>query len=382
MAGNIIKTAKVIIKTAEKMTINANNGDIILNAAKSIKYSAKKDIIYDSYVAPGAEQTEHLLVTKVTCDVTEVEVGKTYTFKAVQFSRKPKPGGKELENVKWAYRIDDGKIQYFENKGNIIGNTVSKKIEIGKNLWDNKTLKIYAYMQSPIDNVSVDVKILREQKYVALFFIGGAGDAERYYGTGPTEIMKKVMKSFNNIVVNDKKINEIKSHFKKDFHISEYFGYNKVRGKDDIKKNITNKIPDKKNTAVYIIGHSLGGWNGAHLSQILTDRGYNVDLLITLDPVGWGADVQLISDIYGTIPKPKSNYWINIYTNPKNYSMDDFIADYGGQWHPPKDEVQIDHITEYSHRQANPMFKEGLNKTNISASNMLLHFIKEYIKKP
>ena len=159
MAGNILKTAKVITKTAEKITLNANNGDIVFNAAKSVKYSAKKDIVYDSYVAPEAEQTENLLVTKVICDVTEVEIGKTYTFKAVQFSRKPEAGGKELEQVKWAYKIDDGDIQYFKNKGTVKGNTVIKKVKIPESLWDNKTLRIYAYMQNATDDVRVECEI-------------------------------------------------------------------------------------------------------------------------------------------------------------------------------------------------------------------------------
>ncbi len=164
MGGTILKTGKVITKTAEKMTINANNGDIIFNAAKSVKYSAKKDVIYDSYVAPEAEQTEDLLVTKVECtncgNDNTVEVGKTYTFKAVQFSRKPKAGGKELENIKWAYQIDDGEIQEFNNKGKVVGNTVVKKITIAENNYDNNKITIYAYTENSSDRVSIVCQLI------------------------------------------------------------------------------------------------------------------------------------------------------------------------------------------------------------------------------
>ncbi|MCF8715333.1 hypothetical protein JM658_10885 [Joostella atrarenae] len=153
MAGNILKTGKVITKTAEKMTLNANNGDLILNAAKSVKYSAKKDIIYDSYVAPEAQQREELLVTKVTCDVTEVEIGKTYTFKAVQFSRKPKDK-KELEKVKWAYQLDDEGIKDFPKQGRVVGSTVVKEVTISDEVWDNNKVKVYAYLQKATDDVS------------------------------------------------------------------------------------------------------------------------------------------------------------------------------------------------------------------------------------
>ena len=57
MGGQVLKAAKIITKTAQKITLNLHNGDITPNAAKSIKYSAKKDIIYDSYVSPKDQQT-------------------------------------------------------------------------------------------------------------------------------------------------------------------------------------------------------------------------------------------------------------------------------------------------------------------------------------
>jgi peptidoglycan/xylan/chitin deacetylase (PgdA/CDA1 family) len=170
MAGKILIVAKTITETAEKITLNANNGDIVFNAAKSVKYSAKKDIIYDSYVAPEAEQTEELLVTKVTCDVKEVEIGGKYTFKAVQFSRKPEKDKDELKNVKWAYKIDDGEIQDFPSGSTEHSyNTAIKEIEIDESLWDNKKLTVYAYMQNPTDDVSVECKIQLVKKVYLTF---------------------------------------------------------------------------------------------------------------------------------------------------------------------------------------------------------------------
>ncbi|MCX2765083.1 hypothetical protein OQJ66_20030 [Aquimarina muelleri] len=169
MAGSILKIGKVITKTAEKITINANNGDIIFNAAKNVKYAAQKEVLYDSYVAPPVKQTEELLVTKVVCDYKEVEVGKEYIFKAVQFSRKPEPGGKELEQVKWAYQIDDQEIQVFKNQGRVIGNTVVKKIVIAEDLWDNESLKVYAYINNE-EEANVACKIKFEPIELLLLF--------------------------------------------------------------------------------------------------------------------------------------------------------------------------------------------------------------------
>jgi|GEM_PF-734786 len=168
MAGNILKTGRVITKTAEKITLNANNGDIVLNAAKSVKYSAKKEIIYDSYVAQEAEQTEELTVTKVSCNVPKVEIGKEYTFKVKQFSRKP--DSKELENVKWAYQIDDESIQNFPNSGRVVGNTVVKDILIDENLWDNKKLTVYAYINDKEPEGKLEVKVKFEPIELFLIF--------------------------------------------------------------------------------------------------------------------------------------------------------------------------------------------------------------------
>ncbi|WP_271784931.1 hypothetical protein [Aquimarina algiphila] len=156
MSGTIIKTGEIITKTAEKIMLNATNGDIILNAAKSVVISSDKEIVYNSYEAVEQEEKEDLLVKKVE-GPTEVDVGKEYTFTAAEFSRKALPA--ELQNVKWAYQIDDGAIQYFNNPGKVIGGVVTKNIHIDENLWDNKTLKVYAYFQNPADDASVECEV-------------------------------------------------------------------------------------------------------------------------------------------------------------------------------------------------------------------------------
>lgn len=207
-----------------------------------------------------------------------------------------------------------------------------------------------------------------------MFFIGGAGDKEDYYGAPATKIVKDE--------VQDKFSDTIDKEGLVSFYKGTYLGYNDVKGEDDIKNKVLSEISDKQNTAIYIIGHSLGGWNGAHLSQILTDKGYNVDLLITLDPVGVGTTVYLISDIYFQVPLPKANYWINITTLPdaKDYEGDDAIADFGVQW-VPSTGVNLNDSCKCHHREAGLMFTKSLKNKGISASDMLLHFIKEYLIK-
>ncbi|PKV52811.1 hypothetical protein ATE84_4938 [Aquimarina sp. MAR_2010_214] len=74
------------------------------------------------------------------------------------------------------------------------------------------------------------------------------------------------------------------------------------------------------------------------------------------------------------------NYWINIYTAPENYAMDDAIADAGRQWTPDPKDIHVLHITEYSHGSAGDMFTESLSKKRITASNLLLSAIQKYIE--
>lgn len=72
-------------------------------------------------------------------------------------------------------------------------------------------------------------------------------------------------------------------------------------------------------TQVFIVGHSLGAWNGAHLSHLLAAHGISCRYLITLDPVGYGNhDFPLaghlirLAKIYPLVPVPVCANWINI----------------------------------------------------------------------
>ena len=78
MGGTILKTAKIITKTAEKITMNATNGDITLNSAKAIKYSAKKNIVFGEYKAAEPKPVKSLefkINIKLVGDKTFVPLG-------------------------------------------------------------------------------------------------------------------------------------------------------------------------------------------------------------------------------------------------------------------------------------------------------------------
>jgi pimeloyl-ACP methyl ester carboxylesterase len=116
----------------------------------------------------------------------------------------------------------------------------------------------------------------------------------------------------------------------------------RVFGNSNIKKNVLDRIPDET-TLVYIIGHSFGAWNGAHLAEKLPGFNRNAEMLITLDPVGEGAPAKVFP-IYAWVPHPpapKSKDWINVRANRGELKEDidiakfetsDNIAQLGHRW--------------------------------------------------
>lgn len=268
----------------------------------------------------------------------------------------------EIYNIKWAVSYDDAKNTesfYLFSGGRLKNQEIEVKIQISKG---NDGFKIYAYYGDLPENNFTEVKY----KKTVAFFIGGAADKEAYYGQGPTNII----------------LDEVKTHFDRRVppqdYSSHHLGYNEAY-KNKINTIVKSKIPNKEGTSINIIGHSLGGWNGAHLSQILTDQGYNIDLLVTLDPVGLGSTVTYISNIYWGSPKPKSEYWVNLYTDPESWTQDDYVAWFGEQWQPNKDKVSIYEEVNIHHGEAGKMFRYKLKETKITPSDFLVHFINLYL---
>lgn len=183
-------------------------------------------------------------------------------------------------------------------------------------------------------------------KRVVVFFIGGAGDKEPYYGGGPFRNIAEVRKYF------DPKVEDLAQCHQ---YTSAYLGYNEVKGRENIEINVIKNIPSKLNR-VYIVGHSLGGWNGAHLSAILSSQGYTVEMLITLDPVGEGVGVWAISNIYKETPKPSAKEWINVLAKPLASDSSDMIADLGSRW-IVKSGPKSNYIANLNHYNAIQMFK-------------------------
>lgn len=218
---------------------------------------------------------------------------------------------------------------------------------------------------TPAENkkrTEIPVKI--REKVVA-FFIGGAGDKESYYMSGPYHNIRDALQVFDESVfdLTMRKLYE-----------AVYLSYAEARGDKDIEANVVSRIPNKK-SPVLIIGHSLGGWNGAHLSSILSSKGYDVEMLITLDPVGEGVLVYVGSDIHRSVPQPRAKFWINIRANPKKPDASDTVAEFGERW-TVKAGPQLNYVADVNHYDAKRMFMAPL-KDGKSAAVLMGQLIRK-----
>jgi pimeloyl-ACP methyl ester carboxylesterase len=200
---------------------------------------------------------------------------------------------------------------------------------------------------------------VKVKKKVIAFWIGGAGDKESYYFSGPFHNVRDARDLFESKIVDLEK---------RDLYSSYYLDYSEAKGFLDVKEYATGNIPDKT-TPVYIVGHSLGGWNGAHLSAVLSKKGYNVEMLITLDPVGEGALVYVGSDIYRSKPEPASKFWVNIRATPKKPDQSDSVAEFGERWTVTSGPA-LNYIADINHYNAKKMFLAPLKDTKSAADLM------------
>ena len=204
--------------------------------------------------------------------------------------------------------------------------------------------------------------IINAEKKIIVFFIGGAGDKNSYYGYGPTKLVKNsILHVFKGRIAAYSLISP---------HI-EYLGYEEIRGEDDIKKNVIDKIASK-DIPIYIVGHSLGGWNSAHLCKHLVNNGYNIRMLVTLDPVGEGVIVYVGSDKEPEA-NPGAKIWINISCNPIYEDQSDKVADFGERWFP-KNGPTIYYESKCSHAEVLRMFMENILQDK-SALDLLIDVI-------
>lgn len=214
-------------------------------------------------------------------------------------------------------------------------------------------------------------------KRVAIFFIGGAGDKRPFLAFGPNNNVEDAITAFyirakNMATLSSRLDNSINYH---------YLGYYEVFGEKNIQLNIIANLQSKADL-IYIIGHSLGGWNGAHLTNLLSTKGYQTTMLITLDPVGTQGVLATLADIYFTTPTVRAEYWINIRaTPPKRIDSSDVVAKLGGQWQITVG-PNINKIMAINHLDAGRMFTNTIHAEGSALDIMLASIIKHLQLQP
>jgi hypothetical protein len=189
-------------------------------------------------------------------------------------------------------------------------------------------------------------------------FIGGAGDFERFYVYGPRNFILKDVKIPFEKILEAQKISNYQSH---------YLSY-----KDLKLDRIWSLLPNPETCTINLIGYSFGGWNAAHFSKVLNEKQYEVNVLITLDPVGVKAQTVFKSDLFFGAPQPIAKQWINITSVSKKWCIDNFIAKIGGRWIPNMDSNVVLHETNASHVEVGKMFFNPHLNNRINLSDTLL----------
>lgn len=241
-------------------------------------------------------------------------------------------------------------------------------------------LKLLNNLTTDVIKVGMVLKLTTgsvNNKNVIVFFIGGAGDKTAYLGvSGPYYNILTVSREFQKIA--NSELSQF-SHRIINGELTTYLGFHEIYGVVNIEKNVIKKIPNKTDV-VYIVGHSLGGWNGAHLTSSLKALGYQVEMLITLDPVGRGKGVQAISDIYETNPIVEAKKWINIRCEPnlQDTNFSDVVAYAGEQWKPTVG-MTYDVKTKTNHANANLIMHTTVFN-NQTAMDLLIQSIRDNLK--
>lgn len=182
------------------------------------------------------------------------------------------------------------------------------------------------------------------------FFIGGAGDKRHYCGYGPTRLVRRAalapfcrrMEGYPSLAPR-----------------IEYLGYEEIHGEGNVDAKVLPCLCDTK-IPVYIIGHSFGGWNAAHLCRRLADGGCNVRMLVTLDPVGGGLVSRIGHGLYAR-PEvaPHAAFWVNVSCRPQGGNVSDVVASLGRRWYPQAG-PDVYYESPRSHADVQAMFTEAV----------------------
>ncbi|WP_438002367.1 hypothetical protein WMF26_24955 [Sorangium sp. So ce185] len=222
--------------------------------------------------------------------------------------------------------------------------------------------------------------------HIRAFFIGGAADAVKFKALrfaprvfGPTHIMGYVKNE------SDARLRDIVANH--DYQ-SYYHGYEDFHPEDredvftpdaQIGTVVESRIPTR-DTAVYVIGHSLGATNGVHVVLHLLRKGFNVVMLVTLDPV---SGINLYRVYEARTPQHSGPFeWINISARSDLKDGSDGVAGAGAPWDlSGASSVDVNVLRNLHHGEARRMFFEGTPSPFERMSDSIAEYIRTTCRK-
>lgn len=193
-----------------------------------------------------------------------------------------------------------------------------------------------------------------------VLFIGGAADKRTYCLAGPYRNITFAQLPFERRLQQAGLADACQTH---------YLGYHEVCDEASVRREIDARVPDRT-MPVHLVGHSIGAWSAAHLTQWLGEHGYRVETLVTLDPVGAGLMVRLCSRLRFAVPRPRPRLWINVRATPSRPDASDLVAWLGRKW-ALGTQPDIDAALDLNHANARALFLTPLPTGHAAADYVL-----------
>ncbi|MFP3593144.1 hypothetical protein [Chryseobacterium sp. SIMBA_038] len=371
------------------MTTENKKGQILI-FAKNIKGSAKGQILEESKRTQNTAGLKHLQngssgginnsknqnrkppvelrILKIDGPFDEndrkvdvIEKNKWYTYKVAKFNREPKKG--ELQNLKWAVKYDDGKVNEL--------NEISCKgyKEITHKVLDNNNaskLRIYVFFKAPNENASVKANV--ETLCDAVMVVGSElheptyGNKMRFFAQAVRTLLlnkskwKKVSLIYFNTVeplkkksYNQEEINEMKKSLLSKYSNTE-IDYTEIKNVSEM----INKINSYKNIkALHFYSHGMP-------SKITFGLGHIGDNINGPQTFTF-AEINKINKKIFTKDAQVHSYACRTGNNQEDVMQDDFTPYYTIHYFAGKADFTEKHLTKESAQKRYKELKRGFS---------------------
>jgi len=244
--------------------------------------------------------------------VEEIEIGKTYIYKATKFKESTFT---PIKHIWFAEQLDDGKITDLEYKKGENPYLNEKGIVCFKyTVKECKKVRIYAYVAKPVKSVSVELNT--SMKNSKMYFVAGAGndkDGWDYVNRFKKIFIEQGINGFIRIDASGGKAKDIaftttyrtfsslgkklipNSDGKLEYKIKRRPHIQIIKAVEFIKSDLKNHPKDSE-SQLNLAGYSYGSVLLANVALVLSDEGIKVDNLILI-----GSPVSDKSELYNAL---------------------------------------------------------------------------------